>query len=69
MLLESTVILDLKWPSVKTDRPSTLLLFRRENKCTHAEVLLNIAVIIYPKDLNTGHFSFGKMEYKSSKNN
>jgi hypothetical protein len=44
MLLETTVIVDFKWP------------------CKHAEVLLNIAVILNPKDLNTEHFSFGKLE-------
>jgi hypothetical protein len=45
MLLETTVIVDFKWPSVKRDRLSTLLLFRRGKKHTHAEVLLNITVI------------------------
>jgi hypothetical protein len=65
MLLGTTAIVDFKWPSVKRDRLSTLLLFRRGKKHTHAEMLLNIAVILNPKDLNTGHFSFDKLEYKS----
>jgi hypothetical protein len=60
ILLETTVITDFMCPSVNPDRLFVLLLFRRERNYSHTYVLSNIAIILNPKELSRGNFSFGK---------
>jgi hypothetical protein len=58
--LETTVIIDVKCPSVKRDRLFILLLFMIEKDCSDEKDLPNSATILNPKDLGTWNFSFGK---------
>jgi hypothetical protein len=60
ILLETTIITDLMYPSVNQVWLFVLLLFTREKNCSHTFTLPNIAIILNPKDLRRGNFSFGK---------
>jgi hypothetical protein len=51
---------------VQSDQLFVLLLFIREENCSHAQVLQNMSIVVSPRDMSTGNFSMANLFQKTS---